>query len=118
MKKHIITLVAVLAVVVMAVAYADGFDFSSMSNDDIIALRLAAFQELMDRGAVKSANVPAGTYTVGTDIPAGDYSISTTQMLVTIVVNEYDQMYVVTPENGVGKITISACTSGEKTMRL
>lgn len=102
MKK----LVAIIAVLVLlcGVAYA-AVELSSMSTDELIKLKTSIEKELIDRGAVKSANIPAGEYVVGTDIPAGSYSISTTQILATIVYGDYN-MYVVTPEEGVGKVTL------------
>ena len=106
MKKLSSVFLALFLLLIFVSAEAAEFDFSSMTNDELIALRLSVFQELMDRGAVKSATVPAGTYTVGVDIPAGDYSISTSQIMVTVVIGNYDQLYVVTPDNGVGKVTL------------
>ncbi|MBR2565639.1 MAG: hypothetical protein IKE29_13585, partial [Paenibacillus sp.] len=73
-----------------------------------LALRVSIVDELMARGEMKSANVPAGEYVVGDDIPAGSYSITTDQLLVTIVIGDYDGMYVVSPDSPVGKLTLKA----------
>lgn len=111
MKKMIGTLLAVL--MLSSTVIAAEVDLQSMSTEDLISLRLSIVEELMARGEMKSAKVPAGKYTIGTDIPAGSYSISTDQIMVTVMVNGYDQMYVVTPDDGVGKITLNDGNSFE-----
>ncbi len=81
-------------------------DVKSLSTEELLALRVSIVDELMARGEMKSANVPAGEYVVGDDIPAGSYSITTDQLLVTIVIGDYDGMYVVSPDSPVGKLTL------------
>ena len=105
MMKRVITLIITVFLLSQS-ALATEVDLKDMTLEDLIPLRIALVQELMDRGELKSATVPAGDYTVGTDIPAGSYSISTSQVMVSVVINEYEELFVVTPDNGVGKITL------------
>lgn len=105
MKKLIAVIITTL--LFSQAVLASGIDLGGMTADELIALKTAITQELMDRGEIKSANVPAGDYIVGEDIPAGSYSISTSQIMVTVTVNDYEQMFVVTPDDGVGKISLS-----------
>ena len=102
MKK--IVSVVLLLVLTCCVAYAE-VNLSTMTTEELITLRTSIVKELMDRGALKSANVPAGEYVIGKDIPAGDYSITTTQILVNVIYGDFN-MYMVTPDNSVGKITL------------
>lgn len=104
MKRFLCFLVMVI-LVIPSLACAE-IDIKTLSTDELLSLKLLIIQELIDRGEVKSATVPAGEYIVGEDIPAGSYSMSTDQILVTVVVNEYDGMYVITPDNGIGKLVL------------
>ena len=98
-----------LAVLLLLPVFASAeVDVKALSTEELLALRLSIVDELMARGEMKSANVPAGEYVVGEDIPAGSYSITTDQLLVTIVVGDYDGMYVVSPDSPVGKLTLKA----------
>ena len=81
-------------------------DVKGLSTEELLALRVSIADELMARGEMKSANVPAGEYVIGEDIPAGSYSITTDQIIVTIVIGDYDGMYVVSPDSPVGKLTL------------
>lgn len=105
MKKFLGFLLAVLLLPVFASAEVD---VKALSTEELLALRVSIVDELMARGEMKSANVPAGEYVVGEDIPAGSYSITTDQLLVTIVIGDYDGMYVVSPDSPVGKLTLKA----------
>lgn len=107
MTKRIMTLLIIFTVVICSSSLAE-VDVKSLSTDELISMRLAIVQELIDRGEMKSAKVPAGEYIVGEDIPAGSYSITTDQILVTIVIGNYDGMYVVSPDSPVGKLTLKA----------
>ena len=104
MKKFLSFLLAVLLLVPIC-ACAE-VDVKALPTDELIKLRASIVDELMARGEMKSANVPAGEYTVGEDIPAGSYSITTDQIIVTVIINEYEGMYVVSPDSPVGKITL------------
>ncbi len=103
--KRIPCLLLTIALLLPVFALAD-VDVKSLSTDELLSLRLAIVQELIDRGEMKSANVPAGEYTIGEDIPAGSYSITTEEILVSVVIGEYDGMYVVSRDSPVGKITL------------
>ena len=107
MKKSLSVFLVLM--VISSIAYAE-ISLYSMSIDDLIALNTQIVQELLDRGAMKSATVPAGEYTIGKDIPAGEYSISTDQLLVSIIYGDYN-LYMATPENGIGKVILK---DGEK----
>lgn len=104
MKRIVATLLAVL--LLSHVTFASDIDLKGLSTDELIELRRAISQELVDRGEFKTATVPAGEYTIGTDIPAGDYSISTDAVMATVTVNSYEQLYVISPSDGVGKMTV------------
>ena len=104
MKKVLCSMLAIL-LLVPAFASAE-VDVRALSTEELLALRVSIVDELMARGEMKSANVPAGEYIVGEDIPAGSYSITTDQILVTVVIGDYDGMYVVSPDSPVGKITL------------
>lgn len=106
MKKYLGLLLAVL--LLLPVFANAEVDVKALSTDELLALRVSIVDELMARGEMKSANVPAGEYVVGEDIPAGSYSITTDQILVTIVIGDYDGMYVVSPDSPVGKLTLKA----------
>ena len=106
MKKILCSLLVILLLV--PVFASAEVDVKMLSTEELIALRVSIVDELMARGEMKSANVPAGEYIVGEDIPAGSYSITTNQILVTIVIGDYDGMYVVSPDSPVGKITLKA----------
>lgn len=103
--KKVIAIVALL-VLVCSVAYAEIGNLKDMTTDELIALRTSIEQELIERGETKVLKVPAGTYIVGEDIPAGKYSISTKQIMATVLVNEYQEMFMVTPDEEVGKVTL------------
>lgn len=106
MKKFLRFFLAVL--LLLPVFASAEVDIKALSTEELLALRVSIVDELMARGEMKSANVPAGEYVVGEDIPAGSYSITTDQLLVTIVVGDYDGMYVVSPDSPVGKLTLKA----------
>ena len=106
MKKILCSLLVILLLV--PVFASAEVDVKMLSTEELIALRVSIVDELIARGEMKSANVPAGEYIVGEDIPAGSYSITTNQILVTIVIGDYDGMYVVSPDSPVGKITLKA----------
>lgn len=104
MKKVIA--IFVLLLIVCSVAYAETVNLKGMTTDELIVLKTAIEQELIDRGEAKSIKVPAGTYIVGEDIPDGKYSISTKQIMATVLINDYEEIYMVTPDEEVGKVTL------------
>lgn len=106
MKKILCSLLVILFLI--PVFASAEVDVKALSTEELLALRVSIIDELMARGEMKSAKVPAGEYIVGEDIPAGSYSITTDQILVTIVIGDYDGMYVVSPDSPVGKLTLKA----------
>lgn len=105
--KKLLSLLLTILLLVPVFASAE-VDVKALSTEELLALRVSIIDELMARGEMKSAKVPAGEYIVGEDIPAGSYSITTDQILVTIVIGDYDGMYVVSPDSPVGKLTLKA----------
>ncbi len=118
MKRSLpIILVFAIMLVFSVPALAFTFDFSPYSNEELIVLETALQKEKLDRGIAKSANVPAGSYTIGEDIPAGDYSIELAngQAIGVVMVNDgLGAMYSLTSDNPtVGKISLSEGDSFE-----
>ena len=105
--KRLLCALLIVSLFLPALAVAE-VDVKALSTEELIALRLSIVQELMDRGEMKSATVPTGEYIIGEDIPAGSYSVTTDQILVTLIIGDYDGMYVVTPDSPIGKITLKA----------
>lgn len=52
------------------------FGLSSMSKDDLIALKKAIDGELKNRGELVSAQFTSGTFTVGRDIKSGVFTLT------------------------------------------
>lgn len=71
MKKLLITLLLVCMIIPMAAAD----DLSSLTYDQLIALRDQINAEIVSRPEWKEVEVPLGQWKVGTDIPAGTYRI-------------------------------------------
>ncbi len=82
--KHIVSIKrAVLSFVTCAillsllttafVAFAEGFDLSKYSNDEILELLDQINNEVVKRGLTKTATLAKGTYIAGRDIPVGSY---------------------------------------------
>ena len=100
---------SILAILLMVPFFAGAeIDVKSLSTEEMLALRVSIVEELMSRGEMKSAKVPAGEYIVGEDIPVGSYSITTDQILVTVVIGDYDDMYVISSDSPIGKLTLKA----------
>lgn len=68
--------------------------------------------EMISGKEYSGVTVPAGEYIVGVDIPAGAYTVSSATMLAIFSLYDsngnIDRMYTLTPESGIGKISISA----------
>lgn len=74
MKK--LSLVLVLALLLSTVCgFAEGIDFSSMSDEEISALYESTREELYNRQIVKSDELDPGYYIVGVDIAQGQYEV-------------------------------------------
>lgn len=108
-KKLVVLLVA-FSLLFSTAAFAEAsVDLSSMSSEDLVALRAQINAELLSRGFEKDVDVPAGSYIIGKDIPSGDYTITTNNLVVITIMNEkggYDDMYSITKNSPLGKITL------------
>lgn len=77
MKKVLALVLALtLLTVPLYAAVATGVDFSSMTDEELTALKQQLDAEMLERGMVKTAVLPMGMYIVGKDIPQGDYELS------------------------------------------
>ena len=104
-KALLITLVLLLLFPIVSMA-AQKIDLSTYTVEELIELKTAIDSELIDRGATKSANIPTGDYVVGQDFPAGTYTITTSEYMVAITLNDYEELYTVTPESPVGRVVL------------
>ena len=75
--KKIITIVLVICIF-LSCASAETVDLSAMSYDQLLALRSQINTEIISRPEWREVTVPAGTWTVGTDIPSGFYCVKST----------------------------------------
>lgn len=68
--------------------------------------------DMIDGKEYSGVVVPAGEYIAGEDIPAGSYTISAASALAMFSLYEsngnVDSLYTVTPDSGIGKISLSA----------
>lgn len=113
MKKLLCVIVVLMicSLSIFSVSVAENqYDLQNMTEEELLALRNAINAELVDRGFEKEVTVPAGSYTVGTDIPEGSYTISTDSMLVMFTVYEKNgmlgAMHNIMPGQNIGKITL------------
>lgn len=96
MKKLLaLSLILILA---LPAALADGVDLSSMSYDELTALRSQLEQEIMSRPEWKEVQVPPGRYVAGVDFPAGRYTGEMRKgngafMMVTLYENEHAEAW-------------------------
>lgn len=99
-------LIVFLLCALPALAFAD-FDLSSLSDDELVALKSQLVTEMKSRDSFKKLTVPQGTYTVGIDIPSGDYSVYTIDYssAAGLAVNDFE-IYTVSPDAPVGKISL------------
>lgn len=61
--------------VLMGAAWAEGFDLSALSFQELAALRDRAQLEMFSRDEWQEVTVPQGVYQVGVQIPAGTWSV-------------------------------------------
>lgn len=74
-KIFALVLTLTLLTVPLYAAVATGVALSGMTDEELTILKQQLDTEILDRGMVKSATLPVGTYTVGVDIPQGAYEI-------------------------------------------
>ena len=75
MKRLFILILA--ALILAGSAAADSIDLSSMSYDELVALREQLNLAIWNCQEWQEVTVPEGTYIIGKDIPAGHWSIRT-----------------------------------------
>ena len=77
MKKGLIICLCCILLISTAYAAFENINFSSYSNEELIALETALQEEKISRGIAKTATVYSGKYTIGVDFPAGTYRVET-----------------------------------------
>lgn len=95
--KRILAVVLGICVLASIVAFAEGIDFSSMSDGELFELRQAVEDELGNRGLWEGDPIASGRYVVGKDIKAGRFiircaSISSAEFLEVVVYTEDDEL--------------------------
>ena len=78
--KKVAALIAVM-LVMSIVACAEGVDLSSYSIDDLINLKTAIDQELIDRNYEGGFYLNPGIYVIGEDIEAGRYTFRCVRLM-------------------------------------
>ena len=78
MKKFLCLLVAL--VLIGSIALAEAIDLSSMTDDDLLALKEQVIQAVSDRGLIKEFQLTAGVYIGGVDIKPGRYMLTATEV--------------------------------------
>ena len=98
MRKFVCFALILCLLPVMALAD----DLSSMSFDDLMALRQQITAEIMSRPEWKEVTVPAGNWEVDKDIPIGFYSITATDSLTIVRLEDKngDFVFYKTMDNG------------------
>ena len=74
MKRALALLLALL--LLTPAALAEDLDLSSMTFEELCALKQRINDEIVTRPEWRGVAVPKGFYTIGQDIPAGVYSVS------------------------------------------
>lgn len=109
MKKLVALVLVFLSLV--SVTSAETIDLSGMNYDELVALRNAVNEAIMERGYEKTVAVPAGTYTVGVDIPAGTYTITIDSLIANMIIKDkngnFVTMHAITTDAPIGKITLT-----------
>lgn len=75
---RIISLLLVLLFSTIVFANAETIDLSTLSFDELVALRQQIDMAIMQSDEWKQVTVPVGTYIIGKDIPSGDYAVAYT----------------------------------------
>ena len=81
MKRFISILCVVVMIMLFSVpvAWAETFDLSSLSYEELMELGAAIQSEIMSRPEFKKVLVPPGVYQVGVEIPAGKWTITASE---------------------------------------
>jgi len=115
MKKVVLAIVCATLILVASSALATDFDLSSLSFDDLLALKLKVDAEVMSRPETKSVSVPIGVFEVGVHIPAGEYTLALDGGYATITVSngadfsDYENIVSTTyvEEVGIGRFVLT-----------
>ena len=76
--KKLIVLIGCMLVLTFP-AFAEDFDLSSFSTDELIMIRNEIDEELINRGESVGDKITSGTYEVGRNIKAGTYMLEITE---------------------------------------
>lgn len=81
MKRYISIFCVVVLVMLFSapLAWAESFDLSSLSYEELIELGTKIQSEIMSRPEFKKVLVPPGAYKVGEDIPVGKWTITASE---------------------------------------
>lgn len=76
MKKLLSILL--VSIFILSVAYAEGLDFSNMTDEELVAIYQNAATEIKSRGLVvgEERTLREGKYIIGKDIAAGTYTVA------------------------------------------
>lgn len=75
MRKIICTIIVAVLLATTSVGLADGLDLSSMSFDELVALKDQINLAIWSSQEWQEVRVPTGLYKVGEDIPAGKWTV-------------------------------------------
>ena len=75
--KNVLSILLV-SVFILSVAFAEGLDFSNMTDEELVAVYQNAANEIKNRGLVvgEERTLREGKYIIGKDIAAGTYTIT------------------------------------------
>ncbi|MCL2544612.1 MAG: hypothetical protein FWE77_01705 [Clostridia bacterium] len=116
MKRFVLSIFCATLILIASSALATDVDLSSLSYDDLLALKLKVDAEVMSRPETKSVSVPIGIYEVGVHIPAGEYSLAQDGGYASITVSkandfsDYENIVGTTyvEEAGIGRFVLEA----------
>lgn len=77
MKKVLCLIVALL--LAGSFALSETIDLSSMTDDELLTLKVLLDQTISDRGLIKEFKISSGLYIGGTDIKPGSYRLTMTK---------------------------------------
>lgn len=77
MKKSISFIICICMILSFTLVYAE-VGFANMTDEELLLAQEELTDEIMKRGLVKKATLPAGYYVGGVDIPAGKYIVTAT----------------------------------------
>lgn len=78
MKKVLCLLVALM--LIGSIALAETMDLGSMTDEELLALKVQVDQSISDRGLIQEFQITAGIYIGGVDIKPGRYMLTATEV--------------------------------------